>query len=303
MRTDLECMACFIGQALSAARLSTDDPELHQQAVRKAGGLLSGLDLSLSPPENAVRVYALVAELTGAPDPFSRIKKESNELALRLRGKARERIEKSENSLLAAVRYAIGGNIIDYGIQQEFDAMHVLAGCLDREAAIDDFRLFEREVAGARGLKILYLADNCGEIVFDGLLAEQLAQRGHDVTMVVRGARILNDAAMEDAVATGVDKICRIMANGSPCPGTVLGSCSAELREAFGAADLIISKGQGNFETLSEVDAPIYFLLTVKCGVVARHIATLKDDAMNTITGSGEFVLLKREVRNACTED
>ena len=293
MRTTLECMVCFMQQALSTARLSTGDPELHHQVVNATGDLLSSLDLSISPPENAVAVYKQVAKLTGVADPFQQLKKESNSFALRLRDQVRERIDSAENSLYMAVRFAIAGNIIDYGVQREFDALDVLSKCMEKDFCIDDFELLSKELNGSEGLNILYLADNCGEIVFDGLLVEQLQQYGHTVTLVVRGDDILNDATMQAAVDVGVDDLCTVINNGTSCPGTPLGSCSDELQKAFAVADLIISKGQGNFETLSEVDGPIYFLLTVKCTVVARHITALKNIAVNKINGSGEFVLMK----------
>ena len=303
MRTKLECMVCFMQQALSTARLSSSDPELQRLVVNATGDLLASLDLSLSPPENAVAVYKQVAELTGVVDPFQQLKRESNSFALRLRDQVRARIGNAGNPLYMAVRYAIAGNIIDYGVQHEFDALDILSKCMEKDLCIDDFELFNRAVNNSEGLNILYLADNCGEIVFDGLLVEQLQQYGHTVTLVVRGDQILNDATMETAVDAGIDAICKVIPNGTSCPGTPLGACSDELQEAFVCADLIISKGQGNFETLSEVDGPVYFLLSVKCTVVARHITALRDIAVNAITGSGEFVLMKKEEQNACATD
>ena len=293
MRTTLDCMVCFMHQALSTARLSTSDPELHHKIVKATGNLLSNLDLSLSPPENAVAVYKQIVEMTGVSDPFYQHKIESNSFALLLRDQVRERIENAENSLYAAVRYAIAGNIIDYGVQHEFDALDILSKCMENDFCIDDFELLSKEVNSSEKLNILYLADNCGEIVFDGLLVEQFQQCGHVVTLVVRGDQILNDVTMESAVNVGIDDICTIISNGTSCPGTPLRESSGELQKAFSSADLIISKGQGNFETLSGVAAPIYFLLTVKCSVVAQHITSLKNIAVDKITGSGEFVLMK----------
>jgi uncharacterized protein with ATP-grasp and redox domains len=299
MRTTLDCMVCFMQQALSTARLSSSDSELHHKIVNATGNLLSNLDLSLSPPENAVAVYKQIVEMTGVSDPFYQHKIESNSFALRLRDQVRERIENAENSLYAAVCYAIAGNIIDYGVQHEFDALDILSKCMENDFCIDDFELLSKEVNSSEKLNILYLADNCGEIVFDGLLVEQLQQCGHVVTLVVRGDQILNDVTMESAVDVGIDNICTIISNGTSCPGTPLGESSGELQKAFSSADLIISKGQGNFETLSGVDCPIYYLLTVKCSVVAKHIIALRPFAVDKITGSGEFVLMKTSKSSA----
>jgi len=296
-------MTCFMRQAHATALLSTDDPEMHRLVMNGTGQLLSSLDLSLSPPENAVAVYGLIADVTGVADPFARLKTESNLFAMELREKVRMRIGRSDNPLYAALRYAIAGNIIDYGTQHEFDAITCLARCLDVALRVDDFSDFEQEVRVSVPLDILYLADNCGEIVFDGLLVEQLQRLGHRVVVAVRGQKILNDATMDDARMAGLGELCKLVSNGTSCPGTPLSSCSDELRRAFSDADLILSKGQGNFETLSEVAGPVYFLLTVKCPVVARHIVTLTGLPADTLTGRGEPILLKKEKCHAGTAD
>lgn len=296
MHTDLECMACFVHQALTAVRLSSNDPEVQRRVINATGKLLAELDLNSSPPENAVAVYQKIEEISGVANPFYRLKKESNDFALSLQQDIRDRVRNAEDSLYAAVRYAIAGNIIDYGVQQEFDALQTLSRCLEEELCIDDYGTLQKKVREGKRKKILYLADNCGEIVFDAVLIEQLQEYKHSVTMVVREKEILNDATMQDALAVGIDKICPIITNGSPCPGTPLASANNEMKDAFAGADLIISKGQGNFETLSDVSGPIYFLLTVKCPVVARHISSMRSVTADNLKGRGEMVLMQREV-------
>ena len=303
MQTELECMSCFMKQALATARICSDDPELHRLIVCETGKLLAEFDLKLSPPENAVALYQQIAELSGIPDPFFDLKKESNDLAVSLRKDVRDRIRCADDPLYAAVRYAIAGNIIDYGAQHEFDAIQTLSRCLEDDLCIDDYGTLKDDVKGTIGKKILYLADNCGEIVFDTLLIEQLQNHGHSVTLVVRGKEILNDVTMREAHAVGIDTACSIITNGTSCPGTPLGSSSEELKQAFAGADLIISKGQGNFETLSDVEGPLYFLLTVKCPVVANHITCLQNISAGKLQGHGEMVLMKREEQDAYDSD
>jgi len=303
MRTQAECISCFERQAQATAQLSTADPDVRQLVADESARLLSRLDFSKSPPENAVALYALIADLTGEHDPFARQKRESNSFALQLRETVRARIDRAEDPLYTVVRYAIAANIIDYGSRHEFDAMQTLASCMEEPLVINDFELLRRELTGSAGRNILYLADNCGEIVFDSLLVEQLQQFGHSVTVAVRGKEILNDATMESAAEAGINTQCRVISNGTSCPGTPVPSCSGELRDAFAHADVIISKGQGNFETLSEVDRSIYFLLTVKCDVVARHLAEMRGIAPGRITGKGEAVLVKKEGQNAGATD
>lgn len=294
MQTDLECLACFMRQALATARLCTSDNTVQRQVVTETMKLLPQLDCTLSPPENAVAVYGLIASLTRNADPYFQLKAESNELALSQQQEVRRQINVADDPLELAVRYSIAGNIIDYGTGHSVDVHRALKASIQEELSVNDFDLFARELRETSGKTILFLADNCGEIVFDGLLAEQLQQLGHEVTLVVREREIVNDATVKTIEETGLNGLCRVIANGCGCPGTPLHSCSEELRAAYDQADIIVSKGQGNFETLSEAEGNITFLLRVKCPVVARHICELYPLGAGSLAGSGEPVLMKR---------
>ncbi|MBC8206863.1 MAG: DUF89 family protein, partial [Kiritimatiellaeota bacterium] len=179
----------------------------------------------------------------------------------------RRDVEQSDNRLLTAVNFAIAGNIIDMGAKtglRESDLVDAIEHAAENELA-GDIDAFVSAVRNAE--HILYLCDNAGEIVFDTLLIEQLGPER--VTAAVRGKPIINDALMEDARAAGLTDLVPVIGNGSDAPGTVLDECNEEFRTAFESADLIISKGQGNFETLSDSNRPIFFLFKVKCPVVA----------------------------------
>ena len=117
---------------------------------------------------------------------------------------------------------------------------------------------------------MLYLADNAGEIVFDWLLLEQMPVE--KVTVAVRGSPVLNDATIADTQAAGIPGLVELIDNGSDAPGTILDDCSAEFRRRFDRTDLIIAKGQGNYETLNEVEKDIFFVLKAKCPVIARDL-------------------------------
>ncbi len=293
MQTTLDCLVCFIRQARATGLLATTDPEIRRQLIDRAGCYLAAVDPKKSPPENAVAMYAGFAEVLQCDDPFAKVKQESNELALSLRDEMEQRILAAADPLKAAIRVAIGGNIIDYAAQHVFDAEKTMANCFDRAFALDDYPALQQAISGA-GTNILYLCDNCGEIVFDALLVQQLQQCGCRVTAVVREHPIINDATMEDARFCGLDKICPVLTNGTGCPGTPLTDCSDECTALFAAADVIISKGMGNYETLSEVQAPIFFLFTVKCSEVARHVTARKQLAPNTLSGTGEMILMEQ---------
>ncbi len=299
MRTTLDCLVCFMRQARSTGLLATDDLSLQRQLIDRAGQYIEQADTELSPPENAEGLYALFADILGNDDPFAQAKQEGNNLALSLQAEVEQRILAAQDPLRAAIRVAIAGNIIDYGALHEFDAVATIEQCFDREFILDDyFALLEAlrsKKNKADKVRVLYLCDNCGEIVFDGLLIKELNKLGCQVTAAVREAPIINDATLEDARTCGLDQLCTVISNGTSCPGTPLESCSAAFQEQFQAADVIISKGMGNFETLSEVSAPIFFLFTVKCSQVALHLTVRQGLAPGVVQGAGEMVLLRQK--------
>jgi hypothetical protein len=232
--------------------------------------LLATIDHASSPPVNSIGLYQLIARLSANQDPFAALKRQSNDLALLLLPQLQEVIRQGDDPLRRAILLAMAGNIIDYGSQQHFDLETTLANCLQQQPFIDDYALLRHDLGQAQ--TVLYLADNCGEIVFDGLVIDHLLPHNR-VTLAVKDGPIINDATVDDARFCGLEQKCRVISNGAVCPGTPLGQCSPEFRELYAQADVVISKGQGNFETLSEEKRTVYHLLTVKCPVVADHAA------------------------------
>ena len=292
MKTALECLPCYLRQALRVGRISTDDVDMQLQAMRQVAELTTGMDMGKTPPENSVAVYRAIADITACVDPYLEIKKQSNEQALAVLPEFTEIVENSEDPLDTALRLAIGGNIIDYGTMHSFDVDLAMQRCLQGEYVVDNSTELLQQLRNLKaGAKVLYLADNAGEIVYDSLVVAELARMGLEVTVVVKSGAIINDALVADALACGMDTHAKILENGTNCPGTPLDNCSDELLLAFQDAGLIISKGQGNFETLSEVNAEIFFLLTVKCSVVGAHLAEISKTAKDNLQGLGELVL------------
>jgi len=271
MRTTLDCLPCFLKQTIYTARLCTPSPAVQQEIMFEViRHFLPAIDFTISPPENAVHLYELIAGVSNCPDPFAAVKRESNRFAASIAPLIRQKVNEADNPLLAALTFSIAGNIIDYGSLHQFDMEQTIHQALSHRMPINDFAELETDLHQAR--TILYLGDNSGELVFDGIAIEKL---NRDVTFAVKEKAIINDALLEDARECGLENSCRVTSNGTGCPGTPLPHCSAEFRKLFHDADLIISKGQGNLETLSEVKAPIYFLLTVKCPVVNDHLFQL----------------------------
>lgn len=269
MMTSLDCLPCFVRQAPEAARAVTGNPVIHEQILHDALHMIAEADLSQPPPVLGQRLHRRLRELTGNPDPYRAAKERFNGLALRLRLELTDRVKAAANPFEMAVRLATAGNVIDLAAKTgltDDDVRRELELALTGPIAgdLDSFRASTRTAA-----RILYLADNAGEIVFDRLLIEQLP--AGRVTVAVRGSPVINDATRMDAQVAGLDHIAEVIDNGSDAPGTVLEDCSAEFRARFQHADVIVSKGQGNFETLSGAEANIFFILKIKCPIVAAQ--------------------------------
>jgi len=271
MRIFLDCIACFVRQSLDAVRLATDDEQLHEKVLRQVLRLTSELDMGQSPPAIAQQIHRLIRDSVGKDDPYRDIKNRSNDIALRLYPELRKQVMGSDGRFETAVRLAIAGNIIDFGAGSSVDESD-LHEAIDQAltASFDNSQLQSFREAIGQAEKILYLADNAGEIVFDRLLIEQLPCE--KIVVAVKGKPAINDATMEDAVSAGLTEIVEVVDNGSDAPGTILETCSQKFRDRFENADLIIAKGQGNYETLSDSNKPIFFMLKVKCPVVARDL-------------------------------
>ncbi len=285
MRTYIDCIPCFITQALRAAKAATNDEIVQRRVMNSVAEVIPDLPLEARPPEIAQRVYKIVHELTGNADPYREVKSQANETALSLYPRLKEIVVSSDDPLLVACKMAIAGNSIDLGPQVlHTDLDSIIDSALSVPLVCDDYQQFRAELANCT--RLLYLGDNAGEIVFDKLLVEQLLQYNNhiDITFAVREAPIINDAIMDDALAVGLDEVATIVSNGSDAPATILPQCSPEMLEIFNSADLIIAKGQGNYESLSDEDANIVFLLKCKCHVVA--------DLLDV--GVGDAVLRKR---------
>ena len=271
MRIYLDCIGCFVRQALDAARLATDDEQIHKNVVDQVLRLAADLDMSQSPPVIGQQIHRLIRSLVGSDDPYYRVKKQFNNLALKLYPELEERVMESEDPFATAVRLAIAGNIIDLGVKTslaESDVEKTIEQSLTSH--FDDNQIYEFKDAVTQAKKNLYLVDNAGEIVLDRLLIEQLPVER--VTVVVKGEPVINDATMDDAIIAGLPKIVEVIDNGSDAPGTILETCSQAFRNRFKDADLIIAKGQGNYETLSDIDKNIFFILKAKCPVIARDL-------------------------------
>lgn len=273
MKTYLDCLPCFMGQALRAGRIATKDEKKIKALLDDVGCMIKNIPLDNTPPETGDLIYQKVREITGVDDPYKKAKKSNIDEALALYPKLKQVVKNSGDQLLTAIRIAIAGNVIDFGVGKEFNIIEDVDKVLNQEFAIFDFKEFVYQLKNAKS--ILYLSGNAGESVFDKILIEELNK---PVTFVVRDIPVINDVTIEDAISSGLDDVAEIVSSGSSAPGTILNLCNDAFLEKFNNVDMIISKGQGNYEGLSNVDRPVFFLLKAKCAVIARDLGVAEND-------------------------
>ena len=281
MRTRLECIPCVFRQALSAAQRATPDPAVHERVLRAMMEAYRSMPLSHTPAWYSQRVYEIVAQVTGAADPFAEEKHHFNRIALAMAPACAAAIAAAADPLATGAHLAVAGNIIDLGITERLDISGTLASALHTPFAVSDLEHLRAGLASARAL--LYIGDNAGEIVFDRIFIETLRalHPGLAVVFAVKSGPVINDATMDDARAVGMLRVCEVIETGGAWVGAPLERVSAEFRERFERADLVIAKGQGNFETLSDCrDKNIYFILKAKCAVVARALGVAFGDSV-----------------------
>jgi hypothetical protein len=260
----------MLRQAREAIACSGVETEAGFQVLRSVLRLMSELDWTLPPPVLGQQVHRLIRRRTGNPDPYAAVKERMNQQANDLYPLWHPIFRQAHAPLDAAVRMAIVGNLLDMGAKTQLDSASMLAAFEGALSAPLRGCLTEFAEAIRRARSILYLVDNAGEIVLDRDLLAQLPLGS--CVVAVRGAPVLNDATMVDAEQAGLPDFCEIISNGSDAPGTVLDDCCSAFLERFATADLIIAKGQGNYETLIDTDKEIFFLLKIKCEVLSHDL-------------------------------
>ena len=268
MKVRLGCVPCILRQALNVARLSSGDEGVQREILNEVMAAVRESDLNASPAEESNIAYVCAARISGNADPYRREKRKFNQRLLSMYDDLAATVAHSEEPLRTAVKLAVAGNAIDLGIGHRFDLEADLAGAADLTFAVDDFALFASEVAGAR--RMLYVADNAGEIVLDKLLIKTM--EAPEVTVAVRQVPLINDATVADAREIGMDEVATIITNGYDGIGAPPGRVGPEFRSAWEAADVVVSKGQANFETLDDAGGNVFFLLKAKCEYVADEL-------------------------------
>jgi hypothetical protein len=254
-------------QALRAGRMTTSDDKTLKHILNKTGALVESISMHDTPAETASKIYQIVKDATGVDDPFKAIKQQHIDETKAIYPELEKIVANSDDRLLTAIKIAIAGNIIDLGVNKSFNIVKDVKNILNQNLAIFDYDSFKKQLAKTND--ILYIGDNAGESVFDKLLIIELKK---PVRYAVRSTPIINDVTMEDAIASGLEEVAELIDSGCKSPGLVLNQCSPEFFNLFNTSGLVISKGQGNFEGLSDCNRQVFFLLKAKCPVISNHL-------------------------------
>ncbi len=273
MKLHDKCLPCVVNQVIKVANITGITKK--EELLREVFTYLSKMNFDETTPEIIGEIFDMIKRHTNNPDPYKETRNYYNTLFMELLPEFERKIDQAENSFMLAVRYAIVGNIIDFNpihntlledIYDCFDNMEQL------ELAIDDSSALMKDISNAGTL--LYLGDNCGEICMDKILLKKIKELNPNVKLFfgVRGKPVVNDSISDDAYSVGIDEYAEIIDNGDGSLGTVLNRTSPAFKEVYNKADVVIAKGQANYECLSEEDKNIYFLLMTKCDVIAKDI-------------------------------
>lgn len=288
MLVTTECIPCYLQQSINAMEKGEVDKQKRSALLKELFPLIMALPEDRSPAENSTIILHKLVELIGGYDPFEKAKKASNQQALAYLGQLEEMVKESKDPLLTALKISVAGNVVDLGIFDDYDLSSAIKDAMKSDFSIDDYRDFKEDLE--KGDKVLIIGDNSGEIVFDKILVKQLMEMGKEVIYGVKGGFIINDATIDDAKEAGLTDLVKVITNGNNFLGTIEKYCSREFLEWMHDSNIIISKGQANYESLESSELAgdnTYFLLKAKCPVVAAHLGV----------DYGNIVLVKNRVK------
>lgn len=274
MKLNPFCMCCALNKQEQKIR-HYPDMEKKTEYMKKVMALIANTEEKDCAPSLSVDIQKLYSSFWDCPmEDFTEIKREYNQLMLNMEDSLENKIRRSEDPLEKSLLYARIGNYIDFAALSNVDQATVLTLLEEKSTESldeEEYRNFLRDLSSAK--KLVYLTDNCGEVVLDKLAVKILKEKypDLDITVIVRGYPVVNDATMEDAEEIGLTDLVRVIGNGSNVGGTWIPGITSEARDLLYDADLIIAKGQGNFETLNDCGLNIYYLFLCKCDLFQRR--------------------------------
>jgi uncharacterized protein with ATP-grasp and redox domains len=286
MKMTPECVTCIFSQALRVCETLHVDKETTKKVLDSVACMVPTWRFDETPPQVAARVYPKIAEILHTDDIYRDFKREATEHAWRFIPYIESMIERSVDTFHASLKAAVAGNVIDLAATAQFDLEEEVQKVFDTPFAIDDSGALRSRLQNAK--RLLVIADNTGEHLFDKVMMQRFRKLFPNLWIgyAVRGVPIINDVTYDEAKAAGIDEVAEIIDSGVDTPGLDLARANARMREAYEAADLVIAKGMGNYESLNDCSSrPTFFLLKVKCNVVA---ASLKRKVGDIVCYQGE---------------
>ena len=272
MRLNPECIPCLLGNQLERYPKDIDNSKkiAYMQAILR---VIADASDSMSAPMIMREITKIQRQMFGNEMDYSEIKRHFNQLMLEKEMDVQKEINASEDELKLAIQFAIIGNFIDFGAMKSVDEQKLeefLHSARDISVNEEEYISLRKDILDAK--KITYLTDNCGEIVMDKLLIHVIQKMNPDanLTVLVRGEQVLNDATLEDAVQVGLTEMADVRGNGSDIAGTCIEELSEEARKIIYDSDVILAKGQGNFETMQMCGLNVYYIFMCKCEMFAR---------------------------------
>lgn len=274
MELALECIPCIVNNFLKLLNQGGIPDEKKENAMRRLLDFISQADYHQSPPVFGKEIHKLIRQELNNPDPYREIKIKYNKLMLDMYPALEAKVHNAVDRFDAAMRLAIAGNAIDFGSQHHLNVMDTIEMVWDVKFAVNDSKQLREDLQTAKTL--LYIGDNCGEIVLDKLFIKTIGIQ--NTYFVVRGAAVINDVTFEDARMVGMDEVATVITTGDDAPGAVWEMVSDEFKQIFRQADVVISKGQGNLEGLIDSPGNIFFLFISKCDLIAERVGAQKGD-------------------------
>lgn len=274
MEIQLDCLPCFLRQVLDASRMATDQIDVQRSIIKDTAELIARYEDYKYSPAVGREMHNIVKRHSGVSDPYREVKNHNIKTALLIYPSLKQFLFNKKDRLYWALKIAATGNIIDSAIYNDIDIESQVVKELDKEFAACDIERFKKLMKNCKTL--LIIGDNAGETVFDRVFIEDFLYL--DMTYAVRSEPIINDATIEDVYASDFNRSVKVVSSGCNAPGTIIEECSDAFLEVYNNADIVISKGQGNYETLSEQDREIFFLLKAKCPIVAKRLGVSVGD-------------------------
>lgn len=269
-----ECVRCIVGQIEKATKLLNLENKLSLEIMKEVEKRALNFSFSDTPPYVAKDVYEYLALKSGLEDPLETLKQESIKKATTYIPLIENKIKNSEDKLFTAIKAAVAGNVIDFATTKEFCLDEEINSIFDTNFAINDYKVFKKELEKTK--ELIILSDNAGENVFDKILVKTIKSLYPEIKIyyATRGKAIINDITTKEAFQVGIDKYCEVISSGVDTPGLEKKQADKKFLELFHNTPLVLSKGMGNFECLeSYQDNRVFFLFKVKCEVVANQIS------------------------------